>query len=290
VDKRHILPVPSVVVSRTCRGFTGSFKLLQGTKTTDCPIDATLQVHNTKVKYKQFITTACSDIIKLMIEAVIFDVDGVVVDSDKLQVEAEQKTAKILAEELAIELDFDNIDWSHYQGWGRTKIAKALFGDQTSDAVCEDYRERVVDCTIEIANIENLSAIKDINKFMDFLVVRGILIGAATSSNRRIYEKYTELADMERIRTSVAHFECIDNKPKPGPYREVMRRLGTEPSKTLIIEDSPSSINGARYSGATVLGLASIRKPVEVLRDTTDAHLVAEDFKHAAHLLQRYLP
>jgi beta-phosphoglucomutase len=224
-----------------------------------------------------------------MIEAIIFDIDGVVVDSDKLQVEAEKETARILAEELGVELDFDNIDWVQFQGWGRTKIAKTLFGTETPDNVCEDYRERVVGTSVEIMTPDNLTPIKDINNFMDFLVVRGILLGAATSSNRRIYSGYTEIIDMSRIRTSVAHRECVDDKPNPGPFREVMRRLNVESEDTLVIEDSANGITAGRRAGALVLGLATT-KPPEFLQSSTGAHLVAEDFRHAAHLLQPHLP
>jgi len=224
-----------------------------------------------------------------MIEAVIFDIDGVVVDSNRLQVDAEKEAARLMAEELGIDLNLEDIDWTRFAGWGRTKIAKALYGAETPDETCEDYRERVVNTSVEIACADNLTAIEGINNFMDFLVVRGVLIGAATSSNRRIYESYTGLVDMSRIRTSVAHRECVDDKPKPGPFREVMRRLDVESENTLVIEDSASGITAGRYAGALVLGLATTKTP-EFLSSSTGAHLVAEDFRHAAHLLQPHLP
>jgi HAD superfamily hydrolase (TIGR01509 family) len=224
-----------------------------------------------------------------MIEAVVFDIDGVVVDSDRVQSDSQRQVALAMAEELGVELDDENIDWDGLVGPGRTIIAKKLFGDDTPKKTCEEYRERVINTTVEIIDVHNLSAIKDINSFIEHLVVRGVLLGAATSSNRRIYNGYAEIVDMSRFRTSVAHRECFEDKPKPGPYREVMHRLGVEPEDTLIIEDSPSSINGARYSGAMVLGLATVKRPAEYLRESTGAHMAAEDFRHAVYLLDPYL-
>jgi beta-phosphoglucomutase-like phosphatase (HAD superfamily) len=224
-----------------------------------------------------------------MIEAVIFDIDGVVVDSDRVQSDSQRQVALAMADELGAELNDESIDWDELVGPGRIIVAKKLFGENTPQEICEDYRKRVIDTTIEIIGPHNLAAIKDINSFIEHLVVRGILLGAATSSNRRIYDKYAEVVDMSRFRTSVTHRECFEDKPKPGPYMEVMRRLEAKPENTLIIEDSPGSINGARYSGAMVLGLATAKRPAETLRENTGAHMAAEDFRHAAYLLDPYL-
>jgi beta-phosphoglucomutase-like phosphatase (HAD superfamily) len=224
-----------------------------------------------------------------MIEAVIFDIDGVVVDSDRVQSDSQRQVALAMADELGAELNDESIDWDELVGPGRIIVAKKLFGENTSQEICENYRKRVIDTTIEIIGPHNLVAIKDITSFIEHLVVRGILLGAATSSNRRIYNKYAEIVDMSRFRTSVTHRECFEDKPKPGPYMEVMRRLEAKPENTLIIEDSPGSINGARYSGAMVLGLATAKRPAETLRENTGAHMAAEDFRHAAYLLDPYL-
>jgi HAD superfamily hydrolase (TIGR01509 family) len=224
-----------------------------------------------------------------MIEAVIFDIDGVVVDSDRVQSDSQRQTALAMAKELEVELDDENIDWDSLVGPSRITIARRLFGADTPQATCEDYRARVIDTTVETIGSHNLTAIHEVNNFIEHLVIRGVLLGAATSSNRRIYQKYAEVVDMSRFRTSVTHRECVDDKPKPGPYMEVMRRLGVEPATTLIIEDSPGSINGARYSGAMVLGLATVKRPAVNLRENTDAHLAAEDFRHTAYLIDPHL-
>lgn len=83
--------------------------------------------------------------------------------------------------------------------------------------------------------------------------------------------------------------ECKDDKPKPGPFIEVMRRMGADPVRTLVIEDSGNGITAGHYSGAVVLGVATT-KSTEYLCTKTGAHLVAEDFKHATRVLQPYLP
>jgi sugar-phosphatase len=225
------------------------------------------------------------------IEAIIFDCDGVVVDSESLQREAEQQTAESFAEEHDLPYDPSNVDWNSMQGWARKKIASNIFSIPIDSKHADNYRLAVVDKTIEIATEDNLPLIPGITAFADYMAMRGLTLGLATASNRKIYSRYCELNEMDQFPPQyiVTHGECKDDKPKPGPFLEVMRRMNVVPERTLVIEDSGSGITAGRYAGAIVLGLATT-KPVEYLQTKTGAHLVAEDFKDAANLLQPILP
>jgi HAD superfamily hydrolase (TIGR01509 family) len=224
-----------------------------------------------------------------MIELVVFDWDGVIRDSDRLQAEAEQVTARQITEESELDLDIDEVDWTKYKGWGRVKIAADLFGVLPTSDLAETYRESVVDTTVEIMGEHNLNPVKGALPFIDYMRFRVGNMAVATSSNRRILEPSTQLFGLQDyFRETVAHRECLDDKPKPGQYREVMRRLDVKPQNTLVIEDSASGITSGRYSGALVLAIATTKSP-EYLRASTDANLVAESFKHATHILQPFL-
>lgn len=221
------------------------------------------------------------------IEAVILDCDGVVVDSDKLHDETEQKTAITFAEEHHLDYDPDSADWKLMRGWARINIAERIYRVPSSSELADLFRLAVVEAILEVASTDNLSLIAGITPFVGFLRQQTLELGLATMSNRRIYTRYCELLPMDFFHTdyTVAQSEAIDDKPKPGPYREVMRRMGVPPEKTLIMEDSVSGIEGARYSGAIVLGLATTKSP-EHLRTKTSAHLVATDFKDAARQIR----
>lgn len=224
-----------------------------------------------------------------MIEAVIFDWDGVVSDSADLQVEAEQTAAQGLAEERGLELDITKFDWAGFEGWGRVKIAASLFDVEPTHELAETYRNQVADASVDIINEGKLSPIKGVMSFSDYMRVRVGPLAVATSCNRKILDPSITLFGLEsHFVTTVANREGLDDKPKPGPYREVMRRLQVAPERTLVVEDSASGITAGRYAGAMVLGIATT-KSSEYLRASTDAQMVAEDFKHAAHLLQPYL-
>ncbi|MGC1176666.1 MAG: HAD family phosphatase [Candidatus Saccharimonadales bacterium] len=224
------------------------------------------------------------------IEAVIFDCDGVVVDSTELQKQAEQDTAISFAEEHSLDYDPEITNWDAMQGWARKKIAAAIYGIPADSEQADAFRLAVVDTTVEIACPDNTPLIPGVEAFADYMALRGLKLGLATASNRKIYSRYCELNAMDFFspRYIVAHDECRDNKPKPGPFLEVMRRMHVAPERTLVIEDSGSGITAGRYAGAIVLGLATT-KPLDYLRAKTDAHLVAEDFQEATRQLQPLL-
>lgn len=225
------------------------------------------------------------------LEAVIFDCDGVLVDSDALQVQAQKETATTLVEQHGLDIDLSNIDWDEMQGWGRVKIAAKLFSVDLKSELADQYRIDTIATTVRIACEENLFMIPNAENFVKYMVLRGLKVGVATSSHRDAYMAYWSVHPLDLFPPGyiVTHGEALDNKPQAGPYREVMKRMDVEPSRTLVVEDSGSGITAGRSAGAFVLGLATTKSP-EYLRTKTGAHLVAEDFKDATRQLQPYLP
>ncbi|MDB5170399.1 MAG: haloacid dehalogenase superfamily enzyme subfamily [Candidatus Saccharibacteria bacterium] len=227
-----------------------------------------------------------------MIEAIAFDWDGVIGDSARVQVQAEKNAATTMAEALGVELDIDVIDWEkRFPGWGRVKIAAELFDVDPKDEIAENYREQVVGETVKIIDKDTLTPVIGVKDFLDYTKFRVGNLAVATSSNRLILDPSIELFNMgDYFRETVAHRECKDDKPKPGQYLEVARRLNIEPRNLLVIEDSPSGIESGRYAGALVLAVAvASTKSAEYLRTKTDAHMVASDYEHARYLLQPHM-
>lgn len=59
-------------------------------------------------------------------------------------------------------------------------------------------------------------------------------------------------------------------KPAPDPFLKAMQLIGSQPEHTLAVEDSPTGITAARAAGCTVLGIASSHTPAQL----ADAHHV----------------
>lgn len=224
-----------------------------------------------------------------MIEAILFDWDGVVSDSDGLSEEAEQISAVNLAAQIGMESDIASTDWAQFRGWPRVKIAATLFNIDKNHELTETYRQKVVDTSVEIMGPHNLRPIEGVEPFLNYTQRHIGVLGVATSSNRRILDPSIQLFGLTNyFRETLAHRECREDKPQPDQYLELMRRFNVDPKRTLVIEDSPSGITAGRYSGALVLAIATTNTE-GYLRRSTDAHLVAKDYKHAVHLLAPYM-
>lgn len=223
-------------------------------------------------------------------EAVLFDCDGVLVDSANLQTAAEQSTASSFALSHGFEFDPGLVDWSSLSGLGRRQIAANLFNIPANSIEAEQFRAAVVDTTVGITDVE-LPLIEGVNTFIEYLVLKGLKLGLATSSDRRIYNKYCELQSIDYFPPGfiVAFGECQSDKPLPGQYLELMNRMHVKPEKTLVIEDSKGGITAGLFAGANVLALATT-KSVKYLHRETDAHYVARNFRVAARQIQSELP
>ncbi len=223
------------------------------------------------------------------IEAVLFDCDGVVVDSAGLQTQAELTAVSVFAEEHGLSLP-DSIAWDQMVGWGRRQIAAQIFNIQDDSDLADLFRQAVVDRSVDIATEDNCPLIPGVRSFTGYMATLGFKVGLATSSNRSIYDKYCAINQIDFIprELTVAFGEAQDNKPKPGPYLEVARRMNIDPKCSLVIEDSESGVTAARHAGATVLAIATT-KPASYLRQRTDAHYVAQDFEEAAHFIRTHL-
>ena len=225
------------------------------------------------------------------IDTILFDVDDVIVASGDLQRQAEQETARAVAEEMAIELDIDSINWTRFRGLGRVAIASQLFGVDKTDSLADHYRQRVVDTTLEIVDASNVVFVPGAEEALDELLRPRVQVGAVTASNRLIYDRYAEILDLGRyFSTSVAYGEAWENKPHPAPYQLAMRLLDAEPQRSAVVEDSASGIESGINAGAVVVALASAVSTVEDLRATTEAHLVAADWPEVVAHLDPLLP
>lgn len=85
---------------------------------------------------------------------------------------------------------------------------------------------------------------------------RGIRCAIASSSYRELIDELVEVADIsDALDFTISGHECAAFKPDPEIYARAMGALGVGPDEALVIEDSPLGIEAGRRSGARVLAL-----------------------------------
>ena len=191
-----------------------------------------------------------------MIDAVVFDLDGVLVDSEELWSAArEQLTLErgghYSPEATRAMMGMSSLEWSRYM---RDALGVDMAPQDISDAVVERlvalYRERVP----LIAGARDAVA----------AVAQRWRLGLASSANRRIIDLALELTDMESLfAATVSSEEVPRGKPAPDVYLEAARRLQTTPDVCAAVEDSSNGLRSAAAAGMTVVAVPNHAFPPE---------------------------
>jgi HAD superfamily hydrolase (TIGR01509 family) len=210
--------------------------------------------------------------------AVVFDNDGLLLDTESVWTRAEQD----LFERRG--LDFTPADKLELVGTSADvagSILERRLGERGRAAeLIEELNELVV------AELEHgVESMIGARELLERLGGRGVPLGLVSNSPLRFVRRSIELAGFGgRFDVVLSAHEVAAPKPAPDPYLEACRRLGVEAGPAVVaLEDSPTGVAAARAAGLTVIGIPSVEG---VLLD--EAHHLAEsllDEVVAQHIL-----
>jgi HAD superfamily hydrolase (TIGR01509 family) len=202
--------------------------------------------------------------------ALLFDLDGTLVDSDHLHHEA---FATILAErgqELTV-ADYR----THIMGRPNVDILTRFFPGE--DRAVIDRKEAMFRDSLA----ESVPPIAGIHALLDWAEANDAGCAVVTNAPRDNAVVMLAAASLaHRLPTLIVGEECERPKPDPAPYREAMRKLGATPSRSVAFEDSRSGLRAARAAGAHAFGITTGLSPDELLQ--AGAHAAIADFTDPA--------
>ncbi len=176
-----------------------------------------------------------------MIKAIIFDRDGVLIDSEGLHI----NSAKAALAELGV--TFDEND------------AKILIGRHPSDyreqflkkynVDWDDYAARQKTIYYKLLD-PNAILIKESAALARILKKKGFKIGLATSSGRDGTIRILKETGLTKVFDAViAKEDCNERKPSPESYLLTARKLGVNPKECIAIEDTSLGLEAAKRAG-----------------------------------------
>ena len=204
-----------------------------------------------------------------MIRAVIFDMDGVIVESEHLHIKAEQQTmlkhgVRISAEELHT-----------YTGTTAefmfTELIKKYKLNTTFERVFNE-KEKFMFKLLE----KETRPTKGVIELLKKLKRKGIKLGIASSSHRNLIEYILRRLNIVRLFDFVVSAEDIANsKPNPEIFLRSARGLRVEPVECLVVEDAKLGVEAAKNAGMRVVGY---RNPNSGDQDLSRADMIIDDF------------
>lgn len=192
----------------------------------------------------------------LTISAVIFDMDGLMLDTEPLYKIAWQRAAAECGHPISEDLYSTLIGRSRAEG---ERILAEAFGRAFS---VEAFKGACARCEAS-AFAENLPAVKPgLESLLAYLDARGLSTAVATSTERSIAEAQLQgLGLWSRFHAVATGDEVINGKPAPDLFLLAAQRLGIEPARCLVLEDSEPGILAAHRAGMRVYCVPDINQP-----------------------------
>jgi HAD superfamily hydrolase (TIGR01509 family) len=203
--------------------------------------------------------------------AVVFDNDGLLLDTESVWTRAEQDLFERRSLEFTPQHKRELVGTSAEVAGG---ILERRLGEPGRAAeLIEELNELVV------AELEHgVEAMLGAAELLHQLKQRGTPIGLVSNSPLPFVRRSLEIVGFaDHFDVVLSAHEVAAPKPAPDPYLEACRRLGVEAGPDVVaLEDSPTGVTAARAAGLTVIGVPSL-DGIELL----DAHAIADSLLDA---------
>jgi len=204
-----------------------------------------------------------------LIRAVIFDLDGVIVESEDAHIESERQTfqkynVKISTEELHA-----------YTG----TMAKVMFTELISkynlNATIGEINDQKEEILLKLLD-QDAEPTKGVLNLIRELKRRGIRLAIGSSSTEKLVNYILNKLNITRMFDRVITAEDVQHsKPNPEIFLKAANQLGMNPSQCLVIEDSKLGVEAAKSGGMKCIGYYN---PHSGNQDLSKADAVIDDF------------
>jgi HAD superfamily hydrolase (TIGR01509 family) len=189
-----------------------------------------------------------------VIEAVVFDLDGVIVDSEHVWDEVRQELAAERGGRWHDRASRDMMGMSSRE-WSRYMHDVIGLEEPPEEINAEVVRR------LKAVYRENLPLIPGAVEAVERLAARWPL-GLASSSNREVIDLVLEASGLAgHFSATVSSEEVAQGKPAPDVYLETARRMGVEPDRCAAVEDSENGIRSAKAAGMRTIAIPNPRYP-----------------------------
>jgi HAD superfamily hydrolase (TIGR01509 family) len=214
-----------------------------------------------------------------VIRAVIFDLDGTLVDSNELHVLAWQETFQHFGKEIPLERLREQIGkgGDQYLPVFLNELEMREFGKEA-----DEYRGKI----FKKKYLPQVRPFPEVRELLERVRSDGKKIGLASSSKEDEVHRYEKLAGIEGLADSLISADLVaHSKPKSDVFVAALRMLGSlPPEEAIAIGDTPYDVQAAKKIDLPIIGLLCGGFSETVLRDEGACAI----FRDPADLFERY--
>ncbi|PSJ27951.1 hydrolase [Streptosporangium nondiastaticum] len=176
--------------------------------------------------------------------AVIFDLDGTLVDSEPNYYEAGRR----VLEQYGVP-GFSWEEHTRFIGIGTRETLEALRREYGIEAPVDELLAAKNRAYLELARAHT-EAFPEMRRFVDLLHGAGVPLAVASGSSRAAIEAVLARTGLGGVLTTLVSAEEVEHgKPEPDVFLEAARRLGAAPGDCVVVEDAPPGAEAARRAG-----------------------------------------
>lgn len=212
-----------------------------------------------------------------MIEAIVFDMDGILFDTERLSVESWV--------EVAGQMGLGDIDKGVYGCIGLNRTDCRIFLKETygEDFPYEYFREQTAAVFQQKVDKDGLPVMKGAEELLLWLQEKGMKVALASSTNTRKVESHLQLAGFTGFFQAVIGGDMVEHsKPLPDIYWKACQLLQADPAGTVAVEDSPNGIRSAYAAGMLPVMVPDLVQPdpeiANMLYQRCDSLFAVRDF------------
>lgn len=184
-----------------------------------------------------------------MYAAILFDLDGVLVDSNDIS----ERHWRLWASEAGV--DPEPILASHHGVPTQQIIARvAPHLDAAAEALRKESRES--------SETDGLATFAGVKQLLDSIPQGRWAI--VTSGTRHTAETRIDYVGLPRPEVIITADDVSRGKPDPEPYRIAAEQLGVDPAECLVVEDAPSGVAAGKSAGADVFAVLTTNSPAKL--------------------------
>ena len=189
-------------------------------------------------------------------QAVIFDMDGLIFDTERVFMEqlavAMKEHGYVLTREI----------YTETLGLGGKKLVDFMQSKFGYDYPFEECSRMAQERMAMISETIGLSVKPQIRELLQELKAGNIKCGVASSTKTELVEKYLKQAELNGFFDVVIGGDKVKvSKPEPDIFIYACERLNVSPMKALVLEDSENGIRAARAAGIPVICIPDLKEP-----------------------------
>ena len=201
-----------------------------------------------------------------MIKAVLFDMDGLMFDTERLYGNAWQNAAKLQCFKISDEAILQ------IKGANKALVYKILKEDAGEGFDIDKGRETREEYITNHIKEHGITKKKGLDRLLIFLKENNIKTCLASSTKREVALRYLKMADVYKYFDDFTCGDEIENgKPAPDIFLKAAEKLGTDIKECLVLEDSINGIKGGLSAGARVIMVPDTIEPTDEIREKVDA-------------------